>query len=147
MKKAIIIALSALALCAGANAQEHRQDHKRPDQAAMIQGRTDHMAEKYGLDETQKSKLLELNKEFFGKMRHGKMDRGKMRRPELSESQKQEIEARKQEMEARKKEMEARKKEMDENRAAYEAGLKSILTEEQFQAYKKDLESHKDRRR
>lgn len=140
MKKAIIIALSALALCAGANAQEHRQDHKRPDQAAMIQGRTDHMAEKYGLDETQKSKLLELNKEFFGKMRHGKMDRGKMRRPELSESQKQE-------MEARKKAMEARKKEMDENRAAYEAGLKSILTEEQFQAYKKDLESHKDRRR
>ncbi len=138
MKKVIVIALSALVLCAGANAQEHRQDHKHPDHATMIQERTDHMAEKYGLDEAQKTKLLELNKEFSSKMGHGKMEhgkkgRGKMRRPELSESQK--------------KEMEARKQAMDANRAAYEEGLKSILTEEQFLSYKKDLESREHRRR
>lgn len=67
MKKTIIIAAAALMVCIGANAQDDskqkKEQRQRPDQAAMIQERTDRMAEKYGLDEAQKAKLLELNTE------------------------------------------------------------------------------------
>ena len=129
----------------------------------MIQERTDRMAEKYGLDEAQKAKLLELNTEYSGKMGPGRkgpggpggrgprMDRPDARRdtarlnkgdrparpmrerPELTEGQKQE--------------MEARKKEMEAGKTAYEEALKGILTEDQFQAYKKDQERQRPPRR
>ncbi len=74
MKKTIIITMAALMLGIVANAQGHRgswQDRpqrERPDEATMIQERTDRMAEKYGLDEAQKAKLLELNKEYSFRM-------------------------------------------------------------------------------
>ncbi len=54
-------------------------------------------------------------------------------RPELTEGQKQE--------------MEARKKEMEAGKTAYEEALKGILTEDQFQAYKKDQERQRPPRR
>ena len=62
--------MAVLMLGIVANAQGHRgswQDRpqrERPDEATMIQERTDRMAEKYGLDEAQKAKLLELNKTY-----------------------------------------------------------------------------------
>lgn len=167
MKKTIIIAAAALTVCIGANAQDDskqkKEQRQRPDEAAMIQERTDRMAEKYGLDEAQKAKLLELNTEYSGKMGPGRkgpggpggrgprMDRPDARRdtarlnkgdrparpmrerPELTEGQKQE--------------MEARKKEMEAGKTAYEEALKGILTEDQFQAYKKDQERQRPPRR
>ena len=167
MKKTIIIAAAALMVCIGANAQDDskqkKEQRQRPDEAAMIQERTDRMAEKYGLDEAQKAKLLELNTEYSGKMGPGRkgpsgpggrgprMDRPDARRdtarlnkgdrparpmrerPELTEGQKQE--------------MEARKKEMEAGKTAYEEALKGILTEDQFQAYKKDQERQRPPRR
>lgn len=152
MKKTIIITMAALMLGIIANAQGHRgswQDRpqrERPDEATMIQERTDRMAEKYGLDEAQKAKLLELNKEYSFRMerpdhkrdttKFGKEDRQHERmrqKPALDEKKKLEFEA--------------RMKEMQSRREAYEEALKGILTEDQYKAYQKDQEHRKGRRR
>ena len=164
MKKATIIALSALMLSIGAFAQ----GQGRPDKATMIQERTNRMAEKYGLDETQKAKLLELNKEFFEKMGPGMMGPGmmgpgmmgpgmgpgrgpgNMGRPEQGRDttkfrkdgkKRERVKARPELDESQKNEMDARMKQMEENRTAYDEALKGILTEDQYSAYKKDQES------
>ena len=141
MKKTIIITMAALMLGIVANAQGHRgswQDRpqrERPDEATMIQERTDRMAEKYGLDEAQKAKLLELNKEYSFRMeRPEDRQHERMRqKPALDEKKKLEFEA--------------RMKEMQSRREAYEEALKGILTEDQYKAYKKDQEHRKGRRR
>ena len=141
MKKTIIITMAALMLGIVVNAQGHRgswQDRpqrERPDEATMIQERTDRMAEKYGLDEAQKAKLLELNKEYSFRMERpeGRQHERMRQKPALDEKKKLEFEARMKEMQAR--------------REAYEEALKGILTEDQYQAYKKDQEHRKGRRR
>lgn len=141
MKKTIIITMAALMLGIIANAQGHRgswQDRpqrERPDEATMIQERTDRMAEKYGLDEAQKAKLLELNKEYSFRMeRPEDRQHERMRqKPALDEKKKLEFEA--------------RMKEMQSRREAYEEALKGILTEDQYKAYQKDQEHRKGRRR
>jgi hypothetical protein len=141
MKKTIIITMAALMLGIVANAQGHRgswQDRpqrERPDEATMIQERTDRMAEKYGLDEAQKAKLLELNKEYSFRMeRPEDRQHERMRqKPALDEKKKLEFEA--------------RMKEMQSRREAYEEALKGILTEDQYKAYQKDQEHRKGRRR
>jgi hypothetical protein len=101
----------------------------------MIQERTDRMAEKYGLDDAQKAKLLELNKEYSFRMeRPEDRQHERMRqKPALDEKKKLEFEARMKEMQAR--------------REAYEEALKGILTEDQYKAYQKDQEHRKGRRR
>ena len=141
MKKTIIITMAALMLGIVANAQGHRgswQDRpqrERPDEATMIQERTDRMAEKYGLDEAQKAKLLGLNKTYSLRIGRpeGRQHERMRQRPALDEKKKLEFEARMKEMQAR--------------REAYEEALKGILTEDQYQAYKKDQEHRKGRRR
>ena len=141
MKKTIIITMAALMLGIVANAQgnrgswQDRPQRERPDEATMIQERTDRMAEKYGLDDAQKAKLLELNKEYSFRMeRPEDRQHERMRqKPALDEKKKLEFEARMKEMQAR--------------REAYEEALKGILTEDQYQAYKKDQEHRKGRRR
>lgn len=162
MKKATIIALSALMLCIGAFAQ----GPGRPDKAAMIQERTNRMAEKYGLDDTQKAKLLELNTDFFEKMGPGMMGPrmmgpgmmgpgrgpGRMEKPDQKrdtvkhrggERKRGRVKENQERKDNQKLEMEARMKEMEERRAAYDEALKGILTEDQYEAYKKDQESRK----
>lgn len=101
----------------------------------MIQERTDRMAEKYGLDEAQKAKLLELNKKYSFRMERpeGRKQERMRQRPALDEKKKLEFEARMKEMQAR--------------REAYEEALKGILTEDQYKAYQKDQEHRKGRRR
>ena len=101
----------------------------------MIQERTDRMAEKYGLDEAQKAKLLELNKTYSLRIGRpeGRQHERMRQKPALDEKKKLEFEARMKEMQAR--------------REAYEEALKGILTEDQYKAYQKDQEHRKGRRR
>ncbi len=141
MKKTIIITMAALMLGIVANAQgnrgawQDRPQRERPDEATMIQERTDRMAEKYGLDEAQKAKLLELNKTYSLRIGRpeGRQHERMRQRPALDEKKKLEFEARMKEMQAR--------------REAYEEALKGILTEDQYKAYQKDQEHRKGRRR
>ena len=152
MKKTIIITMAALMLGIVANAQgnrgswQDRPQRERPDEATMIQERTDRMAEKYGLDEAQKAKLLELNKTYSLRIVRpdDRRDTTKFRK----EGRKQERMRQKPALDEKKKlEFEARMKEMQARREAYEEALKGILTEDQYKAYQKDQEHRKGRRR
>ncbi|MBR1927274.1 MAG: DUF4890 domain-containing protein [Bacteroidales bacterium] len=135
MKKALFLAAAALALSLGAYAQENgrRQRGERPDEATMIKMRTERMTQQLGLDETQSAKVLELNQKYpnvmsggpggpgrpgpgMGRPPRGERPRGE--RPQLTEDQKKAFE-------------EARAA-----REAYEAELKEILTDDQFQTWK-----------
>lgn len=73
MKKVIMMALMAATVSLTAMAQEQgvqrgqgQRQGMRFDPAEMAQRRTDMMAERYGLDQGQKEKLLELNKKYPG---------------------------------------------------------------------------------
>ncbi|MBR6979937.1 MAG: DUF4890 domain-containing protein [Prevotella sp.] len=66
MKKVIMIALMAASVSLSAMAQEQGQRGRNFDPTEMAQRRTDMMAERYGLDQGQKEKLLELNKKYPG---------------------------------------------------------------------------------
>jgi len=65
MKKLMMIAVMAVALSLNANAQqENPQMGQRMDRSEMIKMRTEAIAKQYGLDEAQQEKLLELNKQY-----------------------------------------------------------------------------------
>lgn len=71
----------------GMSAQDNSvQGQPRVNKEEMVQRRTDYMAQQYGLDDAQKQKLLELNKEYadFIPMmgpRRGNPGNGPMNRP------------------------------------------------------------------
>ena len=172
MKKTTFICAAALMMGTVAFAQPGPQGPKPEfNQEEATQKKTEMMAEKYGLDEDQQAKLLELNTEYAevlapqgghrGGPRPGGPEMGPrpegpqgpemgprpeepQEKPELTEEQKEELKAkmeeRKAEMEAAKAEFEAKMAERKEKIEAYEAELKSLLGDEQFEQYKKDQE-------
>lgn len=116
---------------------------RRPNPEQMAQQFTERMASRYGLDDTQKASLLELNKQYAAKMprmggRHGGrpgmgprpdgVKRDSTFRPRLS-----------------KEDMEKRHKEMEANREAYNASLKKIMTESQYKQYTDDQAKMRER--
>ncbi|MCD8167422.1 MAG: DUF4890 domain-containing protein [Bacteroides sp.] len=95
------------------------------DSEEMLKKRTERMVKEYGLNDTQKSALETLNKEFMEKERPSMGEPGT--RPSKEEMEKMQ---------------EARKA----NRDAYNAKLKDILTPEQYENYtKKEGERMKQR--
>lgn len=145
MKKSILTIIATFTLSTSVMAQsENVQAPQNPqmDQTEMIKSQTERMVKEYGLNETQAAQLQELNKNFADKMprmrgprqggqRGGNGPRGGMRPRNndgaTAQGQAPERPSREQ--------MEARMKEMRENMEAYEAGLKKIMTEEQFAKY------------
>ena len=128
MKRTIIIAAAALLLGIGVQAQDKQKDSRRPDEATMIQGRTQMMVKQLGLDENQAKQLLELNKEYSGKMVPMMGRRPGMGKPD----------ARRDTTRRGGPGSGMSKEKMEEfkaNREAYEAKLKTILTDEQFKKY------------
>ena len=167
MKKLVLFSAAALVMGTVAFAQPGPQGPKPEfNQEEATQKKTEMMAEKYGLDESQQAKLLELNTEYAevlapqGGHRRGPgmgpgpegpqgpemgpRPEGPQEKPELTEEQKEELKAKmeekKAEMEAAKAEFEAKMAERKEKIEAYEAELKSLLGDEQFEQYKKDQE-------
>lgn len=68
MRKMIMTLAAALTISATAMAQEvKKSERKTIDRTEMIQKRTEAVAKRYGLDEEQTKKLLELNKKYDGK--------------------------------------------------------------------------------
>ena len=175
MKRTLIIAAAALMLGIAAQAQENEgQKRERPDEATLIQRRTEMMVKQLGLDENQAKQLLELNKEYSGKMgpMMGGPGVGRPPRPEgdsqdsvKGEKQQKDDKAAKgvgkNKKSSRKDSREQKdttrrggpgmgpgheggqrmdEEQMDQmkaNREAYEAKLKAILSEDQYNAYKK----------
>ena len=145
MKKIMMTLLMAAALTGQAMAQQNEeQTAQRPkfDKTEMIQRSTQHMAQRYGLDEAQTKKLLELNTAYAGKMGPGRgfgMGRPPRRmqggaapdstqRPRFS-----------------REDMEKRMKEAQANREAYNKELKGIMTTEQYAKYEADAKKRSER--
>ena len=136
MKK-MILALVALISMTAAQAQDDNNGAKRErkpiDKTEMVKHRTDEAVKKYGLDSDQAAKLLSLNTKFADKMGRGfggrpGGPRGQRQgqRPEITEEMKQK--------------MEAQRKERMEAMQQYDTELQTILTPDQYKAYKADQE-------
>ena len=70
MKKIVLTMIAAMAMSFSAMAQEQQNDQRREfNSEEMAKTRTDEAVKKYGLNEEQAAKLLDLNKRFSQKMR------------------------------------------------------------------------------
>lgn len=156
MKK-IFLAMAMTLLTAGtmvAQQNDNRQ-MRRPDPAQMAQNMTERMVKRYGLDSKQAASLLELNKEYAGKIPmmgrpHG--GRPGMRGGQHGMGGKQPGMDGKQPGMANhdstmappqrppKEEMDKRFKEMKADREAYNAKVKKIMTKKQYKKYTEDQE-------
>ena len=153
MKK-LILAFVALMTMTSVQAQDDnksRGERRQFDRTEMLKKRTDETAKKYGLNEEQTAKLLELNTKYADKMgpgmgaaRNGRRggarpgfdanrggNRQQGQRPEMTEEQRQNM-----------------AKQRAERQAAmeqYANELQAIMTPEQYQAYKADMEKNTTR--
>lgn len=146
MKKNIIALVAVAMMATTAMAQNDsinkRQMRERKfDPTEMVKKRTEGTATRYGLDEAQKAKLLELNTKYAKSMMgprmqprrpggmnrpQGRPERDSVNRPEPNE-----------EMKAK---MEERRKKMEEDMAAYNKELQSIMTADQYKSYQADMQ-------
>ena len=144
MKKILFAMIAALAISTSTFAQDTTEVKRGPREfntEEMAKQRTDEMVQKYGLNDDQAVKLLDLNTRFFQKMRPaGRMHRdGRGPRKDMRNGGDRHMNdsarADRQHQNARpgfnREEM---KKTMDE----YNAELKTIMTEDQYAAYEKD---------
>ena len=70
MKKIILICMATAMMCGTTMAQDKKQENRQaPDKQEMVKRHTEMMVQKYGLDENQKTKLLELNNQYSDMMR------------------------------------------------------------------------------
>lgn len=135
----MIVALAALAL-GTATAQEQGQTSDD-----MTQKRTEMVAKKYGLDDDQTAKLLELNKKYADMMmpRGGgrapmpMREGGERPRPEMGDSARRQ---RPEMTEEQRAEMQKNMEEMKATMEAYDKELQEIMTADQYEAYKADQE-------
>lgn len=174
MKKIFLALALAVMTIGSAFAQDDNQKQGRPDPAKMAEHMTEQMVKKYGLDDKQKASLLELNKEYAGKMpmmgrRGGPGMRGGRpggMRPDSTMQQRPDGPApemngqqnppqmnggqpggpdMKNGQRPSKEEMEKMRKEMETNREAYNKGLKKIMTDDQYKKYTEDQQKRQQR--
>ena len=112
---------------------------------------TERMAKEYSLNETQKKELLEVNMAFVQKMgeRPGRM------KPEMRQGKKGQSQAtdsctckqdRRKAPRMSKEDREKMRQKMKASRESYEAGLKKIMTKDQYAAYTKKQAEREQRR-
>ncbi|MBQ9645187.1 MAG: DUF4890 domain-containing protein [Prevotella sp.] len=146
----IVLAIVALAIGASAMAQDTEKkarELKTVDKTEMLKARTAQTVDKLGLNKEQAEKLLHLNTKYADKMRptmrlHGQHQQG--RRTALNGQRparlhQDSLQRKEMTPEIRIEQNEIRQQ-MKANKEAYEAELKTFLTEEQFKAYKADEE-------
>lgn len=132
MKKIVLALVAMMTISMSAVAQDStrvKQNRSQFDPTEMINQRTKKMAESYGLNEEQTAKLKELNAKYAKNMRgmrggHHGMQRhgGQHMGQHFSQANRDSL-----------------RQAMRKNQEAYEAELKTILTEKQFKAYTEDM--------
>lgn len=162
MKKIFMALALAVMTVSGAFAQDdNMRQGGRPDPAKMAEHITEQMVSKYGLDDKQKASLLELNKEYAGKMPmmggrpggpgmrgprpDGMRPDSTMRRQRPDMDRQRPDSAMSQRQRPSKEQMEKMRKEMEANREAYNAGVKKIMTSKQYKQYTEDQEKMQKR--
>ena len=148
MKQMIMTLLAAVMVSTAAVAQDKdcnkpSEDNNRKQE--MVKHRTDKMVEDYQLNDKQAKKLLELNTAYADKMRpphHGHHGPHGMRgqRPEPPKG-----DMNGERPEPPKGERQDRRKEMMETMKAYDAELQKIMTTEQYEKYKADMQQRHER--
>ena len=160
MKKVLLIAVMAASVSLSAMAQEQqRREGRNFDRSEMIQRRTDMMAERYGLNDNQKMQLLELNNKYsdtmFGGPRMGGRPGGRPQgRPGGDGQRTQQQTPPSDNAQAGQGQPRGPRpgqgrgpRHFDpEKMKEYEAGLKSIMTEEQYAKYEADRQQRMQRR-
>lgn len=143
MKKGIIAIVVMVMMSTTAMAQTDEGDKKgrKFDSTELVTKRTEDIAKKYGLDETQKAQLLELNKKYAKNMRPMRPmppRRGdKMERPD--EFGKDSVN-RPKPTDEQKAEMDERRKQMEDEMTEYNKELQKIMTDSQYKSYQADMQ-------
>lgn len=144
MKKVILFFALMLTVSVSANAQDDNSKRKMPSKEEMAQNITDRMASKYGLSDKQKTKLLELNKEYADKMprphRGGAPRGGNFKKNDTKTDANT---GASQPARPSKEEMDKKMEQMKQNREAYNSKLKEILTDEQYKKYTEDQQKQR----
>ena len=148
MKQMIMTLMAAVMVSTAAVAQDKdcnkpSEDNNRKQE--MVKHRTDKMVEDYQLNDKQAKKLLELNTAYADKMRpphHGHHGPHGMRgqRPEPPKD-----EMKGERPEPPKGDRQDRRKEMAETMKAYDAELQKIMTTEQYEKYKADMQQRHEK--
>ncbi|UKK50289.1 DUF4890 domain-containing protein [Prevotella sp. E13-17] len=135
MKKIVLALVALMTISMSVAAQDStrvKPNRKQINPTEMINQRTKKMAETYGLNEEQTARLKELNTKFAKNMRgeHGmrggnrgfQHNGGQHKGQHFSQANRDSL-----------------RQAMRKNQEAYEAELKTILTEKQFKAYTEDM--------
>ena len=145
--KRISFLLAALLMMGGmVMAQGPRRGGQDMDPKTRAERMTERMAKEYSLNETQKKELLEVNMAFVQKMgeRPGRM-KPEMRQGKKGQSQATDSCTCKQDRRKAPR-MSKMRQEMKASRESYEAGLKKIMTKDQYAAYTKKQAEREQRR-
>lgn len=137
MKKIVMTMIALLTMTAAVaqnNENRQRPEFKKPTPEEM----TNRMAENLKLDDKQKSKVLELNKEYESVLSGGFRGMGRGQRgprPDGQTGASQNNDQQRPERPQMTEEQRAQMQQMMEKRQEYEKKLKEILTEDQYKTY------------
>lgn len=149
MKKLVLSMIAMVTMSLSAMAQDTAQVRRQFNPEQMAKMRTDAVVKKYGLNDDQAKKLLDLNTRFAGKIRPmgpmGGQRRGGQRmqgdRPQRMNPDS--LRAQGQRRGQGQRGGGFNREEMQKNMEAYNNELKSILTPEQYEAYQKDEQQNR----
>ena len=144
MKKLVLTMIAMVTMSLSAMAQDTAQVRRQFNPEQMAKMRTDAVVKKYGLNDDQAKKLLDLNTRFAGKIRPmgpmGGQRRGGQRMqgdrpPRMNPDS---LRAQGQRRGQGQRGGGFNREEMQKNMEDYNNELKAILTPEQYEAYKAD---------
>ena len=149
MKKLVLTMIAMVTMSLSAMAQDTAQVRRQFNPEQMAKMRTDAVVQKYGLNEEQAKKLLDLNTRFAGKIRPmgpmGGQRRGGQRmqgdRPQRMNPDS--LRAQGQRRGQGQRGGGFNREEMQKNMEDYNNELKAILTPEQYEAYQKDEQQNR----
>lgn len=149
MKKLVLTMIAMVTMSLSAMAQDTAQVRRQFNPEQMAKMRTDAVVKKYGLNEEQAKKLLDLNTRFAGKIRPmgpmGGQRRGGQRmqgdRPQRMTPDS--LRAQGQRRGQGQRGGGFNREEMQKNMEDYNNELKAILTPEQYEAYQKDEQQNR----
>lgn len=149
MKKLVLTMIAMVTMSLSAMAQDTAQVRRQFSPEQMAKMRTDAVVKKYGLNDDQAKKLLDLNTRFAGKIRPmgpmGGQRRGGQRmqgdRPQNMNPDS--LRAQGQRRGQGQRGGGFNREEMQKNMEDYNNELKSILTPEQYEAYQKDEQQNR----
>ena len=149
MKKLVLAMIAMVTMSLSAMAQDTAQVRRQFNPEQMAKMRTDAVVKKYGLNDDQAKKLLDLNTRFAGKIRPmgpmGGQRRGGQRmqgdRPQRMNPDS--LRAQGQRRGQGQRGGGFNREEMQKNMEDYNNELKAILTPEQYEAYQKDEQQNR----